>query len=76
MRYGIDPIGDLRTPMGSIPKVTLGHLWDRSHKCSEDTYGINPIAHFLLPMGLFSQIETFYGINPIGDLKTPMGLIP
>ena len=51
MRYGIDPIGDLRTPMGSIPKVTLGHLWDQSHKCSEDTYGIDPIVDLRTPMG-------------------------
>ena len=56
MRYGIDPIGDLRTPMGSIPKVTLGHLWDRSHKCSEDTYGIDPIVDLRTPLGSIPKV--------------------
>ena len=57
--------------------MTKEDLSDWSNKWSEDTYGIYPIAYFLVPMGLFLQIlpdeflryfmrsEETYGINPI-----------
>ena len=35
--------------------MTKEDLGDWSHKWSEDRYGTDPIAHFLVPMGPFSQ---------------------
>ena len=29
--------------MGLIPYMCSGHLWDQSHRCTQSTYGIDPI---------------------------------
>ena len=53
---GIDPIGVLRPPMGSIPYVSSYYLWDRSHRCPQITYGIDPIGVLRSPMGLIQYL--------------------
>ena len=70
--YGIDPIGLLKSPLGLIPyiarethqeqfvrmvpQVPKNGLWDRSHRCPQITYGIDPIGLLKSPLGLIPYI--------------------
>ena len=72
--YGINPIGALSIPMGSIH--------------AQKTNGIDPIGVLRASMGLIPYMcsghlwdqshrctQSTYGINPIGMLRAPMGVI-
>ena len=55
----------IRHFMGSIPQVIFGHLWDQSHRLSEDTYGIDPIGDLTthigsIPLYLCDQYNKLY----------------
>ena len=62
-------------------------LWDQSHRCSQSTFGIDPIGMLRAPMGVILRRlhksdeshrypEHTFGIDPKGLLSIPMGLIP
>ena len=41
-----------------VPYIIFRHLWDQSHRSPENTYGIDPIAQILIPIGIHKGLFT------------------